>query len=170
MQSISYARHQFPAEIIRHAVWLYLRFTLSYRDVEELLAERGVETSYEMVRRWVLKVGPAFARNMRRLRPKPTGIQIFGPIAVTAPVCMSVRWLPSTIAFGTPVVGSMRSRDAHFGRQAAPVVVDVIADHLDAGEVDWLAKSAAQHVEMSIDARLPARAGPNFRTQRRTVS
>src|ERR671911_28451 len=73
MQPISYARHQFPAEIIRHAVWLYLRFTLSYRDVEELLAERGVETSYETVRRWVLKFGPAFGRNLRRLRPRPTG-------------------------------------------------------------------------------------------------
>src|ERR687897_1900818 len=74
MQPISYARHQFPAEIIRHATWLYLRFTLSYRDVEELLAERGIETSYETVRRWVLKFGPAFARNLRRLRPKPTGM------------------------------------------------------------------------------------------------
>ena len=73
MQPISYRRHQFPAEIIRHAVWLYLRFTLSYRDVEELLAERGVETSYETVRRWVLKFGPKFARNLRRLRPRPTG-------------------------------------------------------------------------------------------------
>jgi len=73
MPPISYARHQFPAEIIRHATWLYLRFTLSYRDVEELLAERGIETSYETVRRWVLKFGPAIARNLRRLRPKPTG-------------------------------------------------------------------------------------------------
>src|SRR5215210_5581068 len=73
MQPISYARHQFPAEIIQHAVWLYLRFTLSSRDVEELLAERGTETSYETVRRWVVKFGPAFARNLRRLRPKPTG-------------------------------------------------------------------------------------------------
>ena len=72
MQPISYARHQFPAEIIRHAIWLYLRFTLSYRDVEELLAERGIETSYETVRRWALKFGPAFARNLRRLRPRPT--------------------------------------------------------------------------------------------------
>jgi putative transposase len=71
MQPISYARHQFPAEIIRHATWLYLRFTLSYRDVEELLAERGIETS-ETVRRWVLKFGPTFARNLRRLRPRPT--------------------------------------------------------------------------------------------------
>src|ERR671915_856851 len=73
MRPISYARHQFPAEIIQHAVWLYLRFTLSYRDVEELLAERGIETSYETVRRWVLKFGPAFARNLRRLQPRPTG-------------------------------------------------------------------------------------------------
>ena len=73
MQPVSYARHQFPAEVIQHAVWLYLRFTPSYRDVEELLAERGIEISYETVRRWVLKFGPAFARNLRRLQPKPTG-------------------------------------------------------------------------------------------------
>src|SRR5918911_3289114 len=70
MQAISYARHHFPSDIIRHAVWLYLRFTLSYRDVEELLAERGIETSYETVRRWSLKFGPLFARNLRRLRPR----------------------------------------------------------------------------------------------------
>jgi transposase-like protein len=70
MQSISYARHQFPPAIIRHAVWLYLRFTLSYRDVEELLAERGLDVSYETIRRWVRKFGPAYARNLRRLRPR----------------------------------------------------------------------------------------------------
>ena len=57
MQPISYSRHQFPPEIIRHAVWLYLRFTLSYRDVEDLLAERSLDVSYETVRRWVLKFG-----------------------------------------------------------------------------------------------------------------
>jgi transposase-like protein len=74
MQAISYARHQFPPEVIRHAIWLYLRFTLSYRDVEELLAERGLDVSYETVRRWVLKFGPAFARNLRRLRPQPANI------------------------------------------------------------------------------------------------
>jgi transposase-like protein len=72
MQPISYARHQFPPEIIRHAVWLYLRFTLSYRDVEELLAERGLDISYETIRRWVFKFGPIFARNLRRLRPRPS--------------------------------------------------------------------------------------------------
>ena len=69
---ISFARRHFPPAIIRHAVWLYARFTLSYRDVEELLAERGLDVSYETVRRWVLKFGPLFARELARRRPRPT--------------------------------------------------------------------------------------------------
>ena len=52
MAPLCYRRHHFPPEIIQHAIWLYLRFTLSYRDVEELLAERGLDISYETVRRW----------------------------------------------------------------------------------------------------------------------
>jgi putative transposase len=72
MPTISYARHQFPSEVIQHAVWLYLRFTLSYRDVEDLLAERGLGVSYETIRRWVLKFGPAIARRLRQHRPKPS--------------------------------------------------------------------------------------------------
>jgi len=54
MASLSYRRHRFPPSIIQHAIWLYLRFTLSYRDVEELLAKRGLDLSYETVRRWVM--------------------------------------------------------------------------------------------------------------------
>jgi putative transposase len=72
MTTISFARHQFLPDIIRHAVWLYLRFTLSFRDVEDLLAERGLDVSYETVRRWVLKFGPLFANELRRRRPRPT--------------------------------------------------------------------------------------------------
>jgi putative transposase len=72
MDQLSYRRHRFPPPIIQHAIWLYLRFTLSYRDVEELLAERGLEVSYETVRRWVLKFGPGFARRLRRSRPRPS--------------------------------------------------------------------------------------------------
>jgi len=52
--------------------WLYLRFTLSYRDVEELLAERGLDVSCETVRRWVLKFGPLIARKLRQGRPRPS--------------------------------------------------------------------------------------------------
>jgi putative transposase len=69
--TISFARHQFSPAIIRHAVWLDVRFTLSYRDVEDLLAERGLDVSCA-VRRWVLKFGPLFARELRRRRPRPT--------------------------------------------------------------------------------------------------
>jgi transposase-like protein len=72
MATLSYRRHRFPPEIIQHAIWLYLRFTLSYRDVEELLAERGLDVSYETVRRWVLKFGPAIARRLRQRRPRPS--------------------------------------------------------------------------------------------------
>jgi len=72
MDQLSYRRHRFPPPIIQHAIWLYLRFTLSYRDVEELLAERGLEVSYETVRRWVLKFGPGIARKLRRSRPRPS--------------------------------------------------------------------------------------------------
>src|SRR5271163_3746881 len=72
MAEISYRRHRFPPVIIQHAVWLYLRFTLSYRDVAELLAERGLDISYETVRCWVLKFGPMIARRLRRCRPRPS--------------------------------------------------------------------------------------------------
>ena len=72
MAEISYRRHRFPTVIIQHAVWFYLRFTLSYRDVEELLAERGLHISYETARCWVLKFGPVIARWLRRCRPRPS--------------------------------------------------------------------------------------------------
>src|SRR4051794_18508285 len=72
MAEISYRRHRFPPVIIKHAVWLYLRFTLSYRDVEELLAERRLDISYETIRCWVVKFGPLIARRLRRCRPRPS--------------------------------------------------------------------------------------------------
>ena len=73
MRKISYRRHRFPPEIIQHAVWLYFRFPLSFRDVEDLLAERGIDVSYETVRRWALKFGQAYARKLRQTRPRPEG-------------------------------------------------------------------------------------------------
>ena len=72
MQTISFTRHRFPPDVIRHAVWLYARFTLSFRDVEDLLAERGLDISYETVRRWFLKFGVPIARNLRHMRPTPS--------------------------------------------------------------------------------------------------
>ena len=74
MRPISYKRHRFPPEVIRQAVWLYFKFTLSLRDVEEVLAERGIDVSYETVRCWAEKFGRAIAANIRRSRPRPGSI------------------------------------------------------------------------------------------------
>ena len=61
-----YAGYRYPGEVIAHAVWLYHRFCLSFRDVEDLLAERGITVSHETVRQWSLKFGPSHARSLRR--------------------------------------------------------------------------------------------------------
>ena len=73
MDKLSYRCHRFPSIVIQQAVWLYFRFALSYRDVENMLAERGIDVSYETVRRWVLKFGGVIARRLRRGRPRPDG-------------------------------------------------------------------------------------------------
>ena len=65
-RSVSYKRHRFPPEIIAHAVWLYFRFPLSLRLVEEMLLERGILVSYETIRRWALKFGPYYACRLKR--------------------------------------------------------------------------------------------------------
>ena len=66
-----YKNHRFPGEIISHGVWLYYRFTLSYRDVQELLFERGITVSHEAVRQWCRKFGQDYANRLRRRRPQP---------------------------------------------------------------------------------------------------
>ncbi len=67
----TYTGSRFPPESIAHAVWLYYRFARSYRDVEELLAERGVIVTYETIRQWSRKFGQAYANRLRRRRPRP---------------------------------------------------------------------------------------------------
>ena len=76
MTKISYSGYRFPPEIIQQAIWLYLRFTLSFRDVEDLLAERGIAVSYKTVRRWVNHFGPTIAADFRKRRPKPIRLGI----------------------------------------------------------------------------------------------
>jgi putative transposase len=66
-----YKNHRFPAEIISYGVWLYYRFTLSYRDVQELLFERGIDVTYEAIRQWCLKFGQDYANRLRHRRPRP---------------------------------------------------------------------------------------------------
>ena len=72
MKPLSFKRHRFPAAVIRQAVWLYFRFSLSLRDVEELTAARGIDVSYETIRCWTIKFGPQIARRLKKLRPSPS--------------------------------------------------------------------------------------------------
>ncbi len=65
----TYKRHRFPAEIISYAVWLYYRFNLSHRDIEDLLAERGITVTYESIRLWCMKFGAKYARRLKRKHP-----------------------------------------------------------------------------------------------------
>jgi len=71
---MSYERHRFPPEIITHAVWLYCRFNLSFREVEKMLLERSIDVSYEKIRQWVTKFGRAIAQGLRRRQPQPGDI------------------------------------------------------------------------------------------------
>jgi len=79
----SYKRHRFPPSVIAHAVWLYFRFPLSLRLVEEMLLERGVIVSYETVRCWAKKFGPNYARRLRRKAPNPTDVWHLDEVMVT---------------------------------------------------------------------------------------
>ncbi|MCC7228669.1 MAG: IS6 family transposase [Burkholderiaceae bacterium] len=74
MREISFKRHRFPPDVIRYAVWLYYRFTMSLRDVEDLLAERGIDVTYETVRCWANKFGPAIAANIRKVRGRAVSV------------------------------------------------------------------------------------------------
>jgi transposase-like protein len=72
MVQVSFKRQRYSAEIISHSICLYARFTPIFRDVGEMLAERGLDVCYEAIRRWFLKFGPAIAANLRRTRPEQT--------------------------------------------------------------------------------------------------
>ena len=80
---LNYKRHRFPPEIIAHAVWLYCRFNLSFREVEEMFLERGIDISYETIRRWVAKFGPAIASGLRRRQLQPGDIWHLDEVVVT---------------------------------------------------------------------------------------
>jgi len=71
LTTAKYKNHRFPVEIISHGVWLYFRFCLSFRDIEELLVERGVVVTYEAIRKWCRKFGQQYATQLRRRRPRP---------------------------------------------------------------------------------------------------
>jgi putative transposase len=79
---INFKRHRFAPQIIAHAVWLYLRFNVSLREVEEMLLERVMDVSYESIRRWIAKFGPQIARNLRRRQARPGDVWYLDEVVV----------------------------------------------------------------------------------------
>ena len=92
MTKISYGGYRFPPEIIQQAIWLYIRFTLSFRDVEDLLAERGILVSYESLRRWVNHFGPMIAADLRKRRAKPHTIWHLDEVYLKINGCLVYLW------------------------------------------------------------------------------
>src|SRR5262247_3585279 len=90
--SITYRKHRFPPEIISHGVWLYFRFCLSHRDVEELLFVRGIIVSYEAIRKWCRKFGQAYANALRRRRPRPGDKWYLDEMFITINKECNYRW------------------------------------------------------------------------------
>jgi putative transposase len=91
IKSVSYKRHRLPPEIIAHAVWLYFRFPLSLRLVEEMLLKRGILVSYETVRRWALKFGPDYARRLKRKKSSRRDVWHLDEVVVT--IAGQKHWL-----------------------------------------------------------------------------
>ena len=91
MPPIRYKRHRFPPQIIAHAVWLYFRFPLSLRLVEEMLLERGIVVSYETIRRWAIKFGADYARRLKRKSPSRRDIWHLDEVVIT--INGEKRWL-----------------------------------------------------------------------------
>ena len=79
----SYSGHRYPKEIIRHVVWLYHRFTLSFRDIEDILAYRGIQVSYESIRQWCLKFGKLYARKLRNKHGKKSDCWFLDEVFIT---------------------------------------------------------------------------------------
>ena len=91
-QSPSYHGYRFPPEIISHAVWLYHRFGLSFRDTEDLLAQRGVTVTYETIRQWCQRFGPVYARRLRRRRGRMGDTWHLDELFVTIQGCQQYLW------------------------------------------------------------------------------
>jgi hypothetical protein len=114
---LQFKGYRFPPEIITHAVWLYHRFALSHRDVEELLAERGIQVSYEAIRLWCHKFGPLLARELRLRRPR-RGDKWY----CTGPSTSTLRWWTygcGTTALPPPLQRCSRRRWAAPARRRA---------------------------------------------------
>ncbi len=125
----SYQRHRFPSEIISHAVWLYHRFCLSFREVEELLAKRGISVTYETIRQWCQKFGPDYARKLKKRQGRLGDIwhidEVFVPFKGNGTICGG-PWTKTAIPliFAYSAIITSKRRNASFAAYSKATVVN----------------------------------------------
>ena len=164
MRTLSpYHRHRFPAEIISHSVWLYFRFALSFRDVEEMLAQRGVVLTYETIRAWCLKFGQTYANDLRRKSPRPGDkwyldevfLKINGSIHYGIVNLSENRWK------GLPLVALRRHAYPTCGGGISEIIVKLTIPH---------SKLMTQHKNLEVHTCSSPEAGPEHKKNRRKNS
>lgn len=157
---------RFPAEVIRHAVWLYFRFTLSFRDVEELQAQRGIEVSYETIRCWTLKFGRVFAHNLRRSRPTPTGRWRLDEMVVKISGQRTYLWRAVDDEGEVLDVLVQKRRNKHAARKLLRKLLKNQGVHPEAIVIDGLASYGAALRELGFRERhRPGRLRDNNRVE-----
>ena len=156
----SYKRRRFPPEIIAHGVWLYLRFGLSLRAVEEMLLERGIEVSYETLRRWVIKFGPIIARGLRRRACRPSDIWHLDEVRVM--VRGETFWLWRAVDQNGLVLGEIlqRRRDAKAAKRLLKSLLKRLATRPN-GPITFtdIVRVRRSH---RVDSRASCRADPRY--------
>ena len=159
-QTISYMRHRFPPAIISHAVWLYCRFNLSLREVEEMFLRCGVDVSYETIRRWVAKFGPSIALGLRRRQPRPGDIWHLDEVVVKIGGGRFWLWRAVDQDGLVPDEILQGKRD----KRAAKRLLHKLMKRAGSVETTWVGSQAHHHSQTAIQRRGQARDRSGRRT------
>src|SRR3954464_1029002 len=162
MSALSYSGYRFPRDVIQRAVWMYLHFTLNFRDVEELLAERGIIVAYESIRRWVLTFGPAIAGGLRARRPKPHGRWHLDEVFVRIGGKQMYLWRAVDAEGEVLDVLVQPKRD----RRAAQKLMRKLLKNQGMAPEAWVTDRCPSYAAALSEMKL----SPNFSTHRRPIS
>ena len=160
-----YKRHRFPPEIIQHAVWLYHRFNLSARDIEDLLAERGITVTYESIRLWCTKFGPKYARRLRRKH------QGYGDTFYIDEVFVKIRGKPHYLWRAVDQDGEVVDvflqvrREAEAAKRSFDRLLIVLGGEPRETVTDKLGSYAVAHRELALDSILDTSRHANNRAE-----
>ena len=164
-RDLLYRRHRFPPEVISHAVWLYFRFPLSLRMVEETLAERGICVSYETVRRWAMKFGEAFSDQIRQRAPARGDKWHLDEVVIS--IAGEPYWLWRAIDQNGFVLDVLvqRRRDTHAARRLLTKLLKAAGSPPRVMITDKLRSHAAARVKLDLRVEHRQHRGLNNRAE-----